>query len=272
MEWLSQHPRPGIYLRQVDIEGVHSKFIEHHRAVLTEMLDLALPPGAADPAQSGVSHFAARFGFLDKPVRIRFRVLDSRIELPAGLTCADISLDADSFSRLAAPIRRAFITESETNFLAFPPAAHSIVIFGSGYGWDALAKARWLSRCSLLYWGDIDTHGFAILDSLRERFERVESFLMDKITLLSHEKLWGSETDQVMGATAMRRSKLLIFLELKTRCRSRTELPKFAVARPLTASMIRTSRGDFHERSKRARSRFRLACQAGGRSHCLRCR
>ena len=196
-DWLSEHPCPGIYLRQVDIEGVHSKFIEDHRAVLTEMLDLALPPGAIDPARSGISHFAARYGFLDKPVRIRFRVLDPRIELPPGLSCADITLDADSFSRLSAPIRRAFITENETNFLAFPPVAQSIVIFGSGYGWDALAKAQWLSRCALLYWGDIDTHGFAILDSLRGHFGHVESLLMDKATLLAHEKLWGSEIDQV---------------------------------------------------------------------------
>jgi hypothetical protein len=197
VDWLSEHPRPGIYPRQVDIEGVHSKFMEDHRAVLTEMLDIALPTDSADPAQSGISHFAARYGFLDKPVRIRFRVLDSRIELPPGLSCADITLDADSFSRLTAPIRRAFITENETNFLAFPPVAHSIVIFGSGYGWDALAKAQWLSQCALLYWGDIDTHGFAILDSLREHFGHVESLLMDKGTLLAHEKLWGSETNQV---------------------------------------------------------------------------
>jgi hypothetical protein len=196
--WLYQHPRPGIYLRQVDIEGVHSKFIEQHRAVLTEMLDLALPPDAIDVTESGIGNFATRYGFLDKPVRIRFRVLDSRTELLAGLTCADITLDADSFSRLAAPFRRAFITENETNFLAFPPVTDSIVIFGSGYGWEALAKADWLRECSILYWGDIDTHGFAILDSLRERFERVESFLMDKATLLAHERLWGSEIDQVI--------------------------------------------------------------------------
>ena len=28
--------------------------------------------------------------------------------------------------------------------------------------WDALAKARWLSRCKIHYWGDIDTHGFGL--------------------------------------------------------------------------------------------------------------
>ena len=29
--WLRAHPRPGIYLRQVDLPGIHSKFIERHK-------------------------------------------------------------------------------------------------------------------------------------------------------------------------------------------------------------------------------------------------
>jgi len=33
--WLQAHPRPGVYLRQVDAPGVDSKFIEAHRGVLT---------------------------------------------------------------------------------------------------------------------------------------------------------------------------------------------------------------------------------------------
>ena len=95
----------------------------------------------------------------------------------------DVTLDAESFADLDIPVRRVFITENETNFLAFPPACEAIVIFGAGYGWDALATAHWLARCGIHYWGDIDTHGFAILDQLRARFEHVESFLMDRDNL-----------------------------------------------------------------------------------------
>ncbi|MFY8133916.1 MAG: DUF3322 domain-containing protein, partial [Aquimonas sp.] len=36
--WLQAHPRPGVYLRQVDVPGVDSKFIEAHRGVLSELL------------------------------------------------------------------------------------------------------------------------------------------------------------------------------------------------------------------------------------------
>ncbi len=196
VRWLVEHPRPGIYVRQIDVPGVHSKFIETHRAVLSELLNLALPSDAIEFDQIGVSQFARRFGFLDKPARIRFRVLDRRIRILPGSVCPDIALDIDSFASLTLPLKRVFITENETNFLAFPAADDAIVIFGAGYGWDALARAVWLAQCDVYYWGDIDTHGFAILDHLRGRFPHVISFLMDSATLLAHEAQWGVESER----------------------------------------------------------------------------
>ncbi|SDW32977.1 DUF3322 domain-containing protein [Thiocapsa roseopersicina] len=198
VDWLSLHPRPGIYIRQVDIPGIHSKFIEAHRGVLSELLDLVLPAEAVAADRFGVGRFAARYGFLDKPNRVRFRLLDDAAPLLPGPGRADVALDAESFARLAIPIQHVFITENETNFLSFPDATASLAVFGAGYGWDALARAKWLGHCTLHYWGDIDTHGFAILDQLRGRFGRVASFLMDRATLMAHETLWGEESDQVM--------------------------------------------------------------------------
>ncbi|AEK56747.1 hypothetical protein A5904_00465 [Acidithiobacillus caldus] len=191
--WLAEHPRPGIYLRQVDLPGIHSKFIETHRGVLTELLDLALPVAAVETSKSGLRQFPARYGFFEKPIRIRFRVLDPSIHVVPGSASPDITLDADSFSRLALDVQRVFITENETNFLAFPQVANAIVIFGAGYGWDALARSHWLKSSAMYYWGDIDTHGFGILDQLRGHFDHVVSFLMDRATLHAHAVFWGSE-------------------------------------------------------------------------------
>ncbi|MCM8600294.1 MAG: DUF3322 domain-containing protein [Candidatus Accumulibacter sp.] len=194
--WLQAHPRPGVYMRQVDAPGVDSKFIETHRGVLGELLDLALPPATIDSGATGITQFARRFGFLDKPVRIRFRLLDPALPgLPGCTGLPDITLDAGSFADLALPVERVFITENETNFLAFPPLAGAIVVFGAGYGWEALARAAWLHPCRLHYWGDIDTHGFAILDQLRGHFPQVASFLMDRDTLLAHRLHWGEEPE-----------------------------------------------------------------------------
>lgn len=196
--WLRAHPRPGVYLRQVDIPGVHSKFIEGHRGVLSELLDMALPEEAIDGSASGASQFCRRYGFLDKPLRIRFRLLDPGLALLPTGTDQDITVRQDSFEQLDPKIRRVFITENEVNFLAFPSLADSMVIFGAGYGFEALAEAAWLRRCDIYYWGDIDTHGFAILDQLRACLPNVDSFLMDRATLLAHQPQWGEEPQPVV--------------------------------------------------------------------------
>lgn len=193
VDWFKRHPRPGIYLRQIDIPGVHSKFIEAHRDVLSQWLDRVLPPAVVDMTATGVSGFARRYGLRDKPQRIRLRLLDTaQTQLPA-LANADLTLDAASFVRLAPAVSRIFITENEINFLAFPRLPNSLLIFGAGYGFEVLAQAEWLTRCQVFYWGDIDTHGFAILDQLRTHLPHAGSLLMDRATLLAFKAQWGVE-------------------------------------------------------------------------------
>jgi hypothetical protein len=144
-----------------------------------------------------VTGFARRYGFRDKPQRIRFRVLDPEHSLLPGFEDADIALDADSFARWEPTVARVFITENETNFLAFPPLPDSLLIFGAGYGFEMLKNALWLSRCRIHYWGDIDTQGFAILDQLRIHLPDTRSLLMDRATLLAFEMHWNEEEKQV---------------------------------------------------------------------------
>jgi hypothetical protein len=198
VQWLQTHPRPGIYLRQVDLPGIDSKFIEAQRGVLAELLDQCLPAEAIDPSACGLSGFCRRYGFKDKPLRIRLRVLDAALAVPGMGADQDITLTQADFAQLALPIRRVFITENEVNFLAFPSVPGSLVIFGAGYGFDVLAGANWLHQCAVFYWGDIDTHGFAILDQLRAHLPHTQSLLMDQSTLLAHQSQWGTEPQPVL--------------------------------------------------------------------------
>jgi len=196
--WRKHHPHPDIYLRQVSLPGIDSKFIEQNRSVLAALLDLALPPEQIKAEATGVKQFECRFGFRSKPEKIRFRLLDTRLALLPG-TDADISLTTNDFrslhqkSAFASQLKRVFITENEINFLAFPPQNNSMVIFGAGYGFDALAEATWLTQKEIFYWGDIDTHGFIILDQLRSKFAHVQSILMNESTLMAHQEFWGQE-------------------------------------------------------------------------------
>lgn len=72
-----------------------------------------------------------------------------------------------------------------------------MVIFGAGYCWDVLKPALWLQKCSIYYWGDIDTHGFRILDHLRAILPQTYSFLMDEPTLLAYNAFWDREPSPV---------------------------------------------------------------------------
>ena len=217
VDWLLAHPRPGIYLRQMDIPGIHSKFIESRRALLTEWLDLLLPAENIDFSAVGSSQFNRRYGFRDKPQRIRWRYLDPACAPLAHFIDADITLDAAAFARLNPAVDRVFITENEINFLSFPPVDRSILLFGAGYGFSALAEAGWLHAQPLHYWGDIDTHGFAILDELRSHFPKAQSLLMDEATLLEHRALWGEEsTAQTRPLTRLNAAEAALYADLCT--------------------------------------------------------
>jgi hypothetical protein len=190
VDWLCKHPQPGVYIRQLELPGVDTKFVEAHRKVLIELLDRVLEPEQINDHARGIAGFEARYGFRAKPAQIRFRLLDPRLYL---LGLEDLQIPAADFARLALPVERVFITENDINGLAFPDTPRALVIFGLGYGLDSLRDARWLTDMPIHYWGDIDTHGFAMLDQLRSYFPQARSLLMDRATLLAHQPLWGRE-------------------------------------------------------------------------------
>ncbi|MFP4183036.1 MAG: Wadjet anti-phage system protein JetD domain-containing protein [Halorhodospira sp.] len=190
LRYFRTHPRPGIYLRQLDIPGVDTKFIEQRRRLLMGLLDAVLPAEAIDERACGARRFAERYGLRQEPARVRFRILDPACAV-AGLT--DLAVPAEQLRDLPPAVETVFITENQTNGLAFPEHPRALVIFGLGYALERLAEIPWLHRVRLVYWGDIDTHGFAILDRLRRVLPHAESLLMDRETLEAHRALWTAE-------------------------------------------------------------------------------
>ena len=55
----------------------------------------------------------------------------------------------------------------------------------------------WLHQRAIHYWGDIDTHGFAILDQLRSCLPHVRSMLMTREIFLHHRDFWTTEPNPV---------------------------------------------------------------------------
>jgi hypothetical protein len=190
--WIGDHPSAGTYIRQIDVPGVDTKFIERHRAILTDLLDLQLPPDRID-ATVPRADFAARYRFRTKPSYVRFRYLapGGTVRPAGGFT--EYTVRACELAANPPQAATVYVVENETTYLAFPPAADAIVILGGGYAVSVLDGLRWLAERELVYWGDIDTHGFAILARLRRRFPHTRSMLMDRATLLAHQTQWVTE-------------------------------------------------------------------------------
>ncbi len=195
LAWFVSNPNSGLYLRQLDIAGIDTKFVEARRGLLAELLELVLaPPATSQPWRSMVgTSFEVRFGLRPRPALVRFRLLDPQLAIN-GLT--DLTVPAEQFATLSCRATSVFITENEVNGLAFPAFAGGMVVFGLGYAVDVLASAQWLGKRHVYYWGDLDTHGFAMLDRLRAAFPHTKSLLMDAATLTTHQHLWTDEDTQ----------------------------------------------------------------------------
>jgi hypothetical protein len=197
LDYFRAHPCPGRYLRELDIPDVDSKFIEQHKALLYELLDGVLPEEAKQATVTGLARhgFERRYGLKYEEPLIRFRMLDPAVGDFQGLS--DITVPLSQFQQLKPDCRRVFITENKINGLSFPTLPSSIVVFGLGYGISSLKGVVWLNEKSIFYWGDIDTHGFAILSQLRRYFPQTRSLLMDRDTLRRFRALWVKETDSM---------------------------------------------------------------------------
>jgi hypothetical protein len=188
--WISARSTTGLYLRQIDVEGVDTKFVDQHRKLLDQLLSAVLPDERID-ANYAATDFARRFRFRPKPAYTRFRIFQSQPSIAAGLS--EIMVRSEELAVLEIVCKTVFVIENEISYLAFPTVPDSLVIFGSGFDVITLRDLPWLHDKEIVYWGDVDTHGFDILSRLRAEFETVTSLLMDCDTLLAHRSQWGSE-------------------------------------------------------------------------------
>lgn len=179
--WLDGHRQSNRYLREISAPGVDTKFAERHRPVLAAMLGVS----------STASGFLAGLGLRSKPGLVRLRPSPS-LGFP-GPTLTELAVRSDELAQVTVDPRVAVIVENEISYLSIDVPEDGVVIWGKGFEVDRVGRLRWLTEADIVYWGDIDTHGFAILDRLRVWLPRARSVLMDCETLLAHRDRWVTE-------------------------------------------------------------------------------
>lgn len=178
--WLDDQRDSGRYLREISAPGVDTKFAERHRTVLAAMLEVS----------STSSGFLSELGLQGKPEFVRLRPAAS-LGLPSPLT--ELTARADEVARLDLRPRSVLVIENEITYLSVDVPKDGMVLWGKGFEVDRIGRLPWLANVPVLYWGDLDTHGFAILDRLRAWLPQTESALMDRDTLMAHQDRWVTE-------------------------------------------------------------------------------
>lgn len=188
LEWISRESGAGRFLREVTAPGVDTKLIERRRGVLAGMLGV---PAGADA-------FTQSLGFARRPATVRLRFDPRVFGFPSGFTEGVFRLD--ELDSAVSSASQALIIENEATYLAAPIPESGVVLWGKGYDAGNPASLRWLRDVPVAYWGDIDTHGFAILNRVRSRLPQVRSVLMDFTTLHAHRERWGREEKPTSAA------------------------------------------------------------------------
>lgn len=189
VDWLSKHLDSRLFLRQLPIAGVDTKWIENHTGVITKLL-------GARFGRTGSLHEVAGLK-VDLPRR-RIRLLDQNLRSMVG-GLSDLSIRLDELAELKLPVQLALVIENQQTALACQDLPSTIVLMGGGFSVTELGAIPWLAQIPILYWGDIDTAGFAILNALRKHHPHTESCLMDEATLMRYQDLWSSEPVQTTG-------------------------------------------------------------------------
>ena len=165
VRWLRTHDASDYYVRELPIFGVDSKWVEAHRAVLTAVV--------------------GELTFRDKPVLMELRSLDASLAF-----CGVRHWSCPLSELIDLPAHRVLFVENHHTFLALPDMPDTIAIFSSGLLAQVLAKQLpWLASKEVLYWGDMDSYGFYILDTVRKYLPHTRSILMDIDTARDHDAL-----------------------------------------------------------------------------------
>ena len=148
-QWFATHDAAGLTPRQVPIEGLHAKWLNTRRQLVSRLAgrdDLGLAP--------------------PHPPRVHFTYLDPGHRAGGGRWH-----DAVTIGDAMVPAYRpelVIISENKDTALHFPARARAVSVEGVGRGAGAIAAVDWLAHApTVVYWGDMDAAGLEILNEFR---------------------------------------------------------------------------------------------------------
>lgn len=170
LSWLLRHPNAGLFPRALPVAGVDSKWLDRRRGTLARLWNTVTGENVS------AADFLEHVGLLRLP---QF-VLVKNAAAWVGEEAAEevVKLPVETLAKKAPESPVVLIIENEQTALSLD--FRDVPIFlALGYGVTLLESLPWMKEKRILYFGDLDTHGLAILAECRRLFPQTESVLMD---------------------------------------------------------------------------------------------
>lgn len=207
LQWLERNPDSGLYIRQLPVRGVDTKWVSKNHQLVERLF------GAISGRES--------LGLAKPPVLVRVRFLDPALR-PGGLV--DVSAPVAELAAMSLSPQTVFVFENLESVVAMPQIPGAVVVHGSGYAVDRLGRIPWVRDGRVVYWGDLDSHGFGILNRMRATCGEVSTVLMDLTTLTGFEDLCVAEPTPNTGSLShLLPDELAVVEELRRRGNVRLE-------------------------------------------------
>ena len=194
-----KNPRPNIYIRELPIIGIDTKFIEKHKKVIDKVL--------MEVCEYNENiKILANFGFEKKYFlkypknRIRFKNREWN----------DIEINIEDLYKFKE--KKLFIIENLQTYLAMPVIEDYLIVFGKGFQVGVLKNQAF----EIIYWSDLDKAGFSMLGMVRS-FARTTSFLMDLETFKKFEDLAVKDNDRNYSNLNLTDKEKICFEYIKTK-------------------------------------------------------
>ena len=173
LSWLLRHPNAGLFPRALPVEGVDSKWLERRRGTLARLWNTVTGENVS------AADFLEHAGLLRLPQFVSVRNASSWVK--EGTAENVVKLTPEALAQTAPEGPFVLIIENEQTALSLD-LGNVPIFFGLGYGVTLLASLPWMKEKRILYFGDLDTHGLAILAECRRLFPQTESVLTDLAT------------------------------------------------------------------------------------------
>lgn len=215
--WFRTNDASGLTPRQVPLPGIHAKWLQSHKQVVTLLTGRNL-------------------NLQSHPGRVHFTYLDPKHLASGGRQHDSVTVNDNMIPAYRPQV--VIISENKDTAINFPPVPGGVAVEGEGYGPATHAAIPWLAGAPvIIYWGDLDQDGFQILHQFRTAGMSARSILMDLETFNKYAE-FGTMTDSRGKIITPHRKDLPTLTPSESEVYERITNPKWAGPRRVEQERI----------------------------------